>query len=137
VEGLNRFHNVHLLGQEPHERLGQFLRNFDVCVVPYIKSPATTTVVPTKVNEYLAAGKPVVSTELLTMCDFNEQHGVLMTAPSQPDYFLKAIEESLLLPTDPETVGRRTKVAKLNDWQIQLASMSSLIMAATLAKNPE
>ncbi len=122
--------NVRLLGQQPHERLGHYLRNFDVCIVPYLKSSATATIVPTKVNEYLAAGKPVVSTELPTICDFNEQYRVLMTAPSSPDCFLRAIGESLRMPTDSETVARRTGVAKLNDWQIHLEKMSSLIQAA-------
>lgn len=135
VGELAQFSNVHLLGQQPHEHLGQFLRNFDVCIVPYIKSAATATVVPTKVNEYLAAGKPVVSTELLTICDFNEEHAVLMTAPSRPNDFLQAIEESLLLPTDSETVARRTRVAKLNDWQVHLDAMSTLIQAEMLAKD--
>lgn len=135
VGGLAQLPNVHLPGPQPHERLGQFLDNFDVCIVPYIKSAATATVVPTKVNEYLAAGKPVVSTELLTVCDFNEQHGVLMTAPSRADSFLQAIEESLLLPTDSETVARRTSVAKLHDWQVHLDAMSTLIQAELATLN--
>ena len=134
VGELARFPNVHLLGQKPHQELGQYLCNFDVCIVPYIKSSATATVVPTKVNEYLAAGKPVVSTELLTICDFNEQHGVLMTAPSRAEDFLRAIEESLRLPTDLETVAPRTRVAKLNDWQAHLDAMSFLIDAEMRAK---
>ena len=130
VKELAQFTNVHLLGQQPHRDLGQFLRDFDVCIVPYIKSSATKTVVPTKVNEYLAAGKPVVSTELLTICDFNQQHGVLLTAPSHPDNFIRAIGDSLRLPLDSETVARRIEVAKLNDWQSQLENMSSLINEA-------
>lgn len=132
---LSRFPNVQLLGQRPHEQLEPYLRNFDVCIVPYINSPATATVAPTKVNEYLSAGKPVVATALPTICDFNEQHKVLMTVPSKPDDFLRAIEESLRLPTDAETVARRTSVARLNDWKIQLDAMSSLIEAEMRARS--
>ena len=127
VGELARLPNVYFPGQQPHERLGQFLSNFDVCIVPYIKNAATATVVPTKVNEYLAAGKPVVSTELLTICDFNDLHRVLITAPSRSVDFLRAIEESLRPSTDSETVARRTKVAKLNDWQVHLETMCNLI----------
>lgn len=127
VKELAQFTNVHLLGQQPHRDLGKFLHSFDVCIVPYIKSSATKTVVPTKVNEYLAAGKPVVSTELLTICDFNKEHDVLLTAPSNPDNFLHAIDDSLRLPVDAKTVAHRIDVAKLNDWQAQLENMSFLI----------
>ena len=134
VGELDRFPNVHLLGQKPHRELRKYLCAFDVCIVPYLKTSATATVVPTKVNEYLAAGKHVVSTELLTICDFNDQHQALLTAPSRPDDFLRAIEDSLRLPTDGETVAHRVKVAKLNDWQARLDAMSSLIEAEMRAK---
>jgi glycosyltransferase involved in cell wall biosynthesis len=127
---LARLPNVHLLGPQPHERLRYYLRNFDTCLVPYLKNSATATIVPTKVNEYLAAGKPVVSTELVTICDFNEQHRVLLTAPSTPDYFLRAIDESLRLPINSETAAHRTGVAKLNDWRVHLEKMSALIQDA-------
>ncbi len=135
VGELDRFPNVHLLGQKPHRELRKYLRAFDVCIVPYLKNPATATVVPTKVNEYLAAGKPVVSTELLTICDFNDQHRALLTAPSRPDDFLRAIDDSLRLPNDRETVAHRTRIAKLNDWQDRLDSMSALIEGEMRAKN--
>jgi glycosyltransferase involved in cell wall biosynthesis len=125
---LSRLSNVHLLGQRPHEDLGKILQSFDVCIVPYLKNEATATVVPTKLNEYLAAGKPVVATELPTICDFNEQHNVLMTAPSTPQDFLRAIETSLRLASDVATIERRTQVAKLSDWRALIAAMSDLIV---------
>jgi glycosyltransferase involved in cell wall biosynthesis len=134
VGKLDQLPNVHLLGQKSHESLYEYLRDFDVCIVPYIKSQATATVVPTKINEYLAAGKPVVATELPTVCEFNARHKVLTTAPSQPDHFLRAIEDSLGLPADSEAITYRTKVARLNDWQTHLDAMSTLIEAEITAK---
>ena len=125
---LSRLTNVQLLGQQPHEQLGKILQNFDVCIVPYIRDEATETVVPTKLNEYLAAGKPVVATELPTICDFNRLHNVLMTAPSTPEAFLRAIESSLGSASDAAMMARRTKVAKLNDWTQLIAAMSDLIV---------
>jgi len=134
INGLGLLPNVHMLGRQPHGQLGHYLRSFDVCIIPYLKNSATATVVPTKVNEYLAAGKPVVSTELPTICDFNKQHEILVTASSSPEAFLKAIEESLHLPTDEETIARRTEVAKSNDWQIHLDNMSRFIEAKMQAR---
>ena len=60
--------NVHLLGRRPHGELPRHIREFDACISP---TPArlTETVVPTKINEYLAMGKPVVTTDLPALSD--------------------------------------------------------------------
>jgi hypothetical protein len=128
VGELSRLSNVHLLGQQPHERLRKLIEMFDVCLVPYLNNAATATVVPTKINEYLAAGKPVVTTELPTICEFNRQHNVLSTAPSTREDFLRAIEESLRLRGDEAIVAHRKHVAKLNDWGMLMVAMSDLIL---------
>jgi glycosyltransferase involved in cell wall biosynthesis len=125
--GLGELPNVHLLGQKPHDQLASYIRRFDVCIVPYVNNAYTETVVPTKINEYLAMGKPVVSTDLPTVCEFNAKHRVLTTAPARADDFLLAIEKALRLPKDRATELRRRRVAELYEWGAQLESMSSLI----------
>jgi len=119
--------NVRLLGFKDHRELPDYVRNFDVCIVPYVKSAYTETVVPVKINEYLAAGKPVVSTDLPTIREFNAQHNVLIATENSSDKFLKAIEDALRLPKDSETIRRRREVAALCDWNIQLEAMSRVI----------
>ncbi|MCA1629221.1 MAG: glycosyltransferase [Acidobacteria bacterium] len=96
--------NVHLLGQKPHEELVNYIRRFDVCIVPYVNSVYTRTVVPTKINEYLATGKPVVSTDIPTVCEFNEEHRVLITSPADAESFVRSIERALRMPNDAATV---------------------------------
>jgi len=118
---------VRLLGFKDHQELPDCVRNFDVCIVPYVKSAYTETVVPVKINEYLAAGKPVVSTDLPTIREFNAQHNVLIATENSSDKFLKGIEDALRLPKDSETIRRRREVAALCDWNIQLEAMSRVI----------
>jgi glycosyltransferase involved in cell wall biosynthesis len=127
VGELAKLPNVHLLGQMPHGDLAHYIRRFDVCLVPYVNNRATATVVPLKLNEYLALGKPVVSTQLPTVCDFNQRHQVLITAPSRPESFLDALERALGLPNDAETVARRRAVAALGDSKSWLNAVSRLI----------
>ena len=127
VEKLDGLSNVHLLGARPHNELVAYMRSFDVCIVPYIKSAYTDTVVPVKVNEYLAVGKPVVSTEIPTVREFNDRHNVLITAASRAEDFLQAIERSLQIPKDAATISRRREVAALADWQARLEAMSQLL----------
>lgn len=127
--------NVHLLGQQPHLDLVRYIRSFDVCIVPYVDSAYTATVVPTKINEYLAVGKPVVSTSLPAVSDFNRRHKVLLTARACADEFLRAIERALELPTDTATRIRRREVAALGSWDTRLEAMSELIETTMKKKN--
>lgn len=126
--------NVHLLGQRPHAELVRHIRHFDVCIVPYVNSVYTATVVPTKINEYLAVGKPVVSTALPPVREFNEEHGVLITAEAEAGSFLGAIERALALPRDAETLLRRRRVAELGDWGARFDAMCRLVEARLRAK---
>lgn len=134
VGSLGSFGNVRMLGQQPHSRLAEFINRFDVCAVPYVNTPSTATVVPMKVNEYLAMGKPVVSTDLPTVCDFNDRHQVLTTASNEPEGFLRAIEEVLSLPTDAATLQRRREVAALGDCAVVLERISGWIEQKMMAK---
>lgn len=126
VQELAGLSNVHLLGQKPHGELAEYIRRFDVCVVPYVNSVYTETVVPTKINEYLAMGKPVVSTDLPPVREFNEEHKVLLTSEARPDSFLKAVEDALNLPKDSETIRQRRGVAAASEWGTRLAEMTRL-----------
>jgi hypothetical protein len=100
---------------------------FDVCLVPYINSREISTVVPTKINEYLAAGKAVVATNLPTVSEFNAKHHVLTTAEPTAREFLQAIESQLAGAHDPQLRTTRRQIAVLSDWQTRLEQMSELI----------
>lgn len=134
VGELETLPNVHLLGQRPHSELAGYIREFDVCTVPYLNAEVTATVVPLKINEYLAMGKPIVSTELPTVVDFNNRHHVLTTAPNETEPFLKAIEKALALPCDAAIVRRRREVAALGDSRTVVATVSNLIEDCLKAK---
>ena len=56
--------NFHWLGPQPYDRLPEFLRGFDVCLIPWLVNDLTKYMSPTKTPEYLAAGRPVVSTPI-------------------------------------------------------------------------
>ena len=125
---LSELPNVYLVGQRPHHDLARYIRAFDVCIVPYRRSAYTETVVPSKINEYLAMGKPVVATDLPPVCDFNEKHQVLITAEGRPGSFLRAIEQALSQGEDEALVARRRAVARQADWASRLEAMGELIV---------
>ena len=124
---LKRLPNVHLTGPKAHEELPDYIRDFDVGIVPYLSNGYTATVVPTKINEYLAMGKPVVSTDLPEVNTFNGKHGVLITSPNRPAEFIASIESALLSSGEGALINRRRAVAALNDWEGRCERMSHLI----------
>ncbi|HEV2765287.1 MAG TPA: glycosyltransferase [Pyrinomonadaceae bacterium] len=134
VKALAGLPNVYLLGQRPHGELAGLVAQFDVCIVPYVNSVYTETVVPTKINEYLAMGKPVVSTDLPTVREFNEEHDVLLTAEARAASFLDAVERALRLPNDAATVAHRRRVAELGDWGSRFEAMVRLFEERLEAK---
>ena len=60
--GLPRRANIHWLGQQPYEVLPQLVAGWDVCLMPFALNESTRFISPTKTLEYMAAGRPVVST---------------------------------------------------------------------------
>ena len=131
LEGLT---NVYLPGPQAHETLAAYLRSFSVCIVPYLNGPATAALVPTKINEYLAAGKAIVSTDLPYVCEFNAAHRVLLTsAPALPDFSWPS-KAQLNAAHDPLERKRRREVASQADWKMRIEQMSCLIERAIASR---
>ncbi|HKC91580.1 MAG: hypothetical protein AUG75_23340 [Cyanobacteria bacterium 13_1_20CM_4_61_6] len=56
--------NIHYLGMKRYEELPSYIAGWDVALIPFARNEATRYISPTKVLEYMAAGKPVVSTSI-------------------------------------------------------------------------
>ncbi len=122
VERLQRFANVELAGSRPPETLPDEVRGFDACIIPFLKNKLTAGIYPLKINEYLACGKPVVSTGFGDMEDFRQ---VVQVADSPPD-FLKKLEQSLAAKS-PGDRENRIAFAQENAWPQRAAQLSSVL----------
>ena len=71
--------NVRLLGTKAHEQIPDYINAFDVCLIPYVVDELTDNISPAKLNEYLAIGKPVVSTDLAEVRRFNAAYGAVVS----------------------------------------------------------
>lgn len=127
VSRLARLPNVHLLGQRPHADVPAYVKAFDVALVPYRIAEYTANVYPTKLNEYLAMGKPVVATDLAEIRRFNADHGPLVAVASGVADFAEAIRRAAAGPAPPEAVARRLEAAASNRWERRLERMQALI----------
>ena len=133
VSRLQRVKNIHLFGQRPHAELPGYVKGFDVGLVPYRITEYTANVYPTKLNEYLIMGVPVVATDLFEIRRFNQEHGELIRVGSSVDAFVDAVR-SAIPHASSRTVERRIEVARSNSWDRRLAAMSDLIEDAARSR---
>jgi UDP-galactopyranose mutase len=91
---LPRLPNIHYLGQKPYDALPAYLAGWDVALLPFARNAATRFISPTKTPEYLAGGRPVVSTSIRDVVRPYGDLGLARIADSPAD-FVAAIEASL------------------------------------------
>jgi len=118
--------NVFLLGQKDFRVLPEYLNLFDVCIIPYQIQDYTMTVFPTKLNEYNAMGKPVVSTNLPEVVKFNSQNGNIVLIGDTYGKFADAILKALG-SSDKNLNEKRIAVAKKSDWSQRINEMSGFL----------
>ena len=130
VTVLGRCPNVHLLGSKPHETIPDYVKAFDIGLVPYRVSDYTEHVYPAKLNEYLIMGIPVVTTDLAELRRFNRENGgVVSIAAGGPDSFAAAIKSALNGGSSADR-QKRIDAARQNGWAMRIARMWDLIEPA-------
>ena len=130
VSALEACPNVTLFGQRAHPEVPKYVKSFDVGIVPYLLTDYTANVYPTKLNEYLIMGIPVVATDLPEIRRFNRDHGDVVEVAADADAFVQAIRKSLNGASTPAVVERRIAVAQSNSWERRIAAMGTLIEQA-------
>lgn len=119
---LARHANIHLLGNKPRAQLGRYLAAFDVCMLPYLINDFTRNIFPLKLFEYLAAGKPFVSTAVPACSEFPR----LIRVASTHGEFVAAV--SAALAEDGVALrDERIALARANDWEHRVADKSRIV----------
>ncbi|MDD4979827.1 MAG: ElyC/SanA/YdcF family protein [Candidatus Omnitrophica bacterium] len=133
VSSLRGIPNIIFLGQKDFHLLPGYIKEFDVCIIPYLKSEYTNTVYPTKLNEYHAFGKPVVSTDIPEIMAFNRENGNLVLIARTKEEFIKKINNALE-ERDSNLISERIRLAKGHSWDKRIEEMSNLIEGAIRKK---
>lgn len=100
--------NVWMLGQKPYEQIPHYGKCFDVAIMPWRQNRWIQACNPIKLKEYLALGKPVVSTPFPELQKYLE---VIYQART-PKEFAECIKEALAEDNDKRIAARRKKVKK-------------------------
>jgi UDP-galactopyranose mutase len=91
---LPRQPNIHYLGGKSYGELPEYLAGWDVAILPFARNDSTRFISPTKTPEYLAAGKPVVSTSIRDVVQPYGRDGLAWIADTAGE-FSAAIDEAL------------------------------------------
>ena len=90
---LPRRRNLHWLGMKNYSDLPHYFAGWDVAMMPFALNKSTRFISPTKTPEYLAAGKPVVSTSIRDVVKPYGECGVAHIADT-PEAFVAAVEKA-------------------------------------------
>ncbi|MDD5432474.1 MAG: glycosyltransferase [Candidatus Omnitrophica bacterium] len=120
ISKIKEKHNIFILGAKSFNELPGYLLNFDVCILPYISSLVTSPA--TKVYDYLASGKPIVSTQIPGLDEF----GDLLKVSRSNEEFINLVKSSL--NEDNVTLQNlRKEKASQNSWGIRSAEIMGII----------
>lgn len=121
---LPREANIHYLGMKSYSELPHYLKAFDIAMMPFALNDATKFISPTKTLEYMAAGKPIISTKIIDVVrDYSSCVKLIETA----DDFCHAVQslkektDHSAMKTDYETILKNTS------WDNTTNQMKSII----------
>lgn len=121
--------NVELPGQQPHERLRDFIAAADVLLLPYALNEYTRAVMPAKIYECLATGRPIVAAPLPELvADFSAH----LHFAAQPDEWARVVEHGLAVHS-ADARAAQIALARANTWENRYTRIRELIAGLPLA----
>jgi glycosyltransferase involved in cell wall biosynthesis len=121
---LKKHANILMVGRKDYNVLPQYLAFMDVCLIPFKVNKLTLASNPIKFYEYLAAGKPVVSTALPEIVDSGSN--ISKIAQCRGD-FVKKVEEAVNEISDDSKKRLRIQFAKDNSWEKRTRAIMAIL----------
>jgi glycosyltransferase involved in cell wall biosynthesis len=100
-----RHRRIVLLGRRPYADIPSYVQAFDCCLVPFVTTPLTEAANPIKLREYLAAGRPVVSTPIQEVLPYADVVGLATGA----EEWVGAVRAALRPEADTDAARRRRR----------------------------
>ncbi len=116
--------NIHWLGARPYATLPAYLRCFTVATIPFVVNDAINAVSPIKLFEYMAGGKPIVTSDLVEC----RKYDVVLLADT-PDAWRDRLREAIALSRDSAYLARVDASARENTWQARVRLLLATLEA--------
>jgi glycosyltransferase involved in cell wall biosynthesis len=120
VERLRVLPNTYFLGNKPQSEIPAYISGFDVCISPFKVDDVSRSVSPLKVYEYLACGKPVVSTPMEGLASDEAGRFVRFAGADQ---FPSALRESLARRNGSGAERERAQAAQAFSWTSRFTAL--------------
>ncbi|MBC8083355.1 MAG: glycosyltransferase family 1 protein [Hymenobacter sp.] len=133
---LPRQKNIHYLGGKDYQELPAYLRGWDVATLLFADNESTKFISPTKTPEYLAAGRPVVSTPIRDVVRPYGELNLVQIAASA-DEFGRAIARALTQTQDPDWQRRTDDYLATISWDQTWQQMTDLMRDRLRVKTPD
>ena len=124
--------NLHFIGGRPYAQLPALTKGFSVAMMPFALNAATEYINPTKALEYMAAGRPVVSTAL---DEVKMNFGSVARIAKTHDEFIALCAAEVASPSRAR-IARGRRLAAENTWEAIIAKMERHITDALGALEP-
>jgi UDP-galactopyranose mutase len=127
---LPKARNLHYLGRKDYSELPSHLAGWDVALIPFARNSATKYISPTKILEYMAADRLIVSTPI---ADVAEPYGDIVFLGDSPEEFVRACE-SALTSTEIEVATRRARARRVlarTSWDDTARRMDEIVQTVT------
>ena len=134
-QALPRRANLHWLGQQPYALLPQLVAGWDVCLMPFAINESTEFISPTKTLEYMAAGKPIVSTPIH---DVRAMFGELVAIAADAGAFVAGCRDALA-ESDAERAIREERMRVCvgeHSWDAATRKIRDALAAALTSADP-
>lgn len=131
---LPAYHNIHYLGQRSYNELPGYLSGWDIAIMPFALNDSTKFISPTKTPEYLAGGKPVISSSIMDVIRPYGEQGLVHIADT-PELFIQTAEKIL-----SGAINKTVWLSKVDEhlsglsWDKTWRSMYQLMMRALMKK---
>jgi glycosyltransferase involved in cell wall biosynthesis len=125
--------NIHYLEKKDYHALPLYLASWDCAMMPFALNDATKYISPTKTPEFLAAGKPVVSTSIRDVIH-PYYHQKLVHIADTPEEFVEAIDFAMEARKNPEWLDRVDHYLRDNSWDKTFEKMAEMEIRFTRPK---
>jgi glycosyltransferase involved in cell wall biosynthesis len=121
--------NIHWLGQRQYADLPRYVKAFDVCLMPFALNDATQYINPTKTLEYMASGKPIVST---AVADVVRNFTPIVRIAGDADEFVRGVLDAASEPDD-SIIAAGVMRSEASTWEAIVDRMREIIAAAIVS----